>query len=201
MKKSIKIILITLIVLIGIILIDTLQARIRKSSPIISWIQKLDGNSYVDKGILIDTYYCINGDVEDVSWHFKTTKYICPIYNDKLDNDTQYNINNNLISLSIKENTLTNKGLILIIENKTEDKYNYGSFYSLEHFENNNWKELESGSFTSMAYGILPYQKVEETIDWSYHNGELSPGKYRILKSFTDKNNVKINSSVEFDIE
>ena len=56
--KYIKIILISLGLLVLIILLDTVQARVFKNSPIISFRSELsDADSWVDKGILIDTYY------------------------------------------------------------------------------------------------------------------------------------------------
>ena len=57
-KNKLLVILLTiLITIILIILIDTLQAIIFKNSPIISWrvADKNDSDSYIDKGILINT--------------------------------------------------------------------------------------------------------------------------------------------------
>lgn len=80
MKKSIIIALIVIGTLVGIVLLDTIQARIFKNSPIISLQEKLEGDSYVDKGLLIDTYYCVKEqDIVTVSWHFKNAKFTCPI--------------------------------------------------------------------------------------------------------------------------
>lgn len=80
MKKFLKITLIGVGVLTFIIVLDTLQARIFKGSPLISWEEKLDKASYVDKGILMDTYYCVKEqDIVNVSWHFKTSKFTCPL--------------------------------------------------------------------------------------------------------------------------
>lgn len=81
MKKGLKITLIVLGVLAGIILLDALQARMFKNSPIISWREKLKGDSYVDKGILLNTYYCVKAqDIVTVSWHLKNSKFTCPVY-------------------------------------------------------------------------------------------------------------------------
>lgn len=83
MKKQLKIILIILRTLIGIILLDTLQAIIFKNSPIISWKEELaDEDSYVDRGIIIDTFYCTKEkDIQTISWKFKGNKFTCPIDN------------------------------------------------------------------------------------------------------------------------
>ncbi len=79
MKKNLKITLIVLGVLVGIIIFDTLQARLFKNSPIISWKEELGGDNYVDKGIIMNTYYCFTSqDLVTVSWHFKTSKFTCP---------------------------------------------------------------------------------------------------------------------------
>ncbi len=82
-KKN-KILLITLTIIVtifSIILLDTIQAVIFKNSPIISWKEEqFDEDSYVDRGILIDTYYCVkDGDIMTIIPTFKTTNYGCPI--------------------------------------------------------------------------------------------------------------------------
>lgn len=66
MKKSLKIILISLSVVIMIIVLDTLQAKLWNNSPILKIRENLKGGStgtidYVDKGILVDTFYYLNG--------------------------------------------------------------------------------------------------------------------------------------------
>lgn len=89
MKKSLKLILIIVGVLLGIILLDTGQAIIFKNSPFISWKENLEDNdSWVYKGILMDTYYCTKeSDIVTVSWHFKTSKFTCPVDNEELKYD------------------------------------------------------------------------------------------------------------------
>lgn len=80
MKINKKIVLVTLII-IGFITLDTLQAIIFKHSTCIRFKEELsDRDSWVDRGILIDTYYCTKEqDIITVSWKFKTTKFTCPI--------------------------------------------------------------------------------------------------------------------------
>ena len=58
MNKLVKIILIVLLVLTIFIIIDTLQARIFKHSPILSIKKELsDSDSWVDKGIIMNTFF------------------------------------------------------------------------------------------------------------------------------------------------
>lgn len=79
MKKVLKIILITLLVIFILLILDTIQARIFHHSPIISF-KKTMGESYVDKGIFMDTYYCVQeNDKVTVSYHSKHSKFACPV--------------------------------------------------------------------------------------------------------------------------
>lgn len=82
MNKVIKIFLIIIIFIIVVIILDSIQARLFKRSPIISIRETnlLDEDSYVDKGIIINTYYCIKEkDIVKVEWYFKKTKFDCPV--------------------------------------------------------------------------------------------------------------------------
>lgn len=81
MKKSLKIILILIIIILGLIIIDTIQAKIFKNSPIISFKEQLnDNSSYVDKGILVNTYYCVKEkDIVTVYTINKLSKFSCPM--------------------------------------------------------------------------------------------------------------------------
>ncbi len=81
-KNVILCVVLTIIITVfSTILVDTIQSICFKNSPIISWREEqLDEDSYVDRGILIDTYYCVkDGDIMTVIPTFKTTNYGCPI--------------------------------------------------------------------------------------------------------------------------
>lgn len=93
-KYYLKITLIIIGVLIGVILLDTLQARIFKHNPIISWKENLeDDDSYVYRGILIDTYYCTKEkDIMTISWHFKGNKFTCSIDDAEEDSERKQNL-------------------------------------------------------------------------------------------------------------
>ena len=139
MKKSLKIVLTVIGVLVGIILLDTLQARVFKNSPIISWKENVsDSDSYVDKGILMDTYYCTKDkDIVTVSWHYKKSKFTCPIDNvNELDEVKD-------ISMIIKDGTLTRNGATVIINDTSGMDYTYGEEYRIDKYEDGAWKELE----------------------------------------------------------
>ena len=83
MKKSLKIFLIVLGVLIGVIAIDTIKAIVFNNSPILhirEHINKCNEKDYIDKGIIVNHYNCNN----ESKTLFKNTKYNCMVcYNNK----------------------------------------------------------------------------------------------------------------------
>ncbi len=82
MKKGLKIPLIVLGILIGIIVLDTLQAKIFDNSPLFKIRDNLDDGStdYVDKGIFVNHYHCSNNE-KVTTW--KRTKFTCSIEESK----------------------------------------------------------------------------------------------------------------------
>ena len=85
MKKGTKKTTVIIVVIIILLLfLDSAQALLLKRSPIIRYHYTIRGNSdvkVIDKGILIDTYYCKNSNVISV---LKGSSYSCaspkPIY-------------------------------------------------------------------------------------------------------------------------
>lgn len=84
-KKYMRFMIIVMVPLtiLSLIFIDTIFAVISKSSPLISIKvnDKNDKDSYVSKGVLIDVYYCVEGNLGDVVTvipTFKNTNYSCP---------------------------------------------------------------------------------------------------------------------------
>ena len=78
MKKGLKITLIVLGVLLGIVALDTLQAKVFDNSPLLKIRENLDGGTldYIDKGIFVNHYHCNNN--EDVTT-WKGTKFACSV--------------------------------------------------------------------------------------------------------------------------
>ena len=76
MKKGLKITLIILGALVGVILLDTLQAKIFDNSPLLKIRDNLDGGTidYIDKGIFVNHYHCNNNE-KVTTW--KGTKFAC----------------------------------------------------------------------------------------------------------------------------
>lgn len=206
MKNIVKNTITITLIIIGIIIIDTIQARIFKNSPIISWRKQLsDVDSYVDKGILIDTYYCTKeSDIQTISYHSKKSKFTCPIDNN-LDIYEQLTLNEiediDGITMTIKENTLTKTSATIIITDTTNNNNIYGGYYRIDKFEDNVWKPLDiiyKGNYgwTAIGYLLDKDNKLEMDINWSTLYGELNKGKYRIVKEINNK-----YFKVEFQID
>ena len=197
MKKYIKISLIILLVIISIIVLDTVVARVLKRSPIISWRTNVsDSDSYVDKGILLDTYYCVKEkDIMNVSWHYKTSKFTCPIDNiNELDEVEG-------VSMVIKDGTLSRRGATVIITDTSGMNYTYGEEYRIDKYKEGVWKELDvivEGNYgwNSIGYMVDDNGILELDVKWEWLYGRLEDGYYRIVKSVNDK-----EFSIEFRID
>ena len=108
MKKFLKVILIVLFALVGIIAIDTLQAKIFDNSPLLKIRDNFDGGSidYIDKGLFVNHYHCNNSE-KVTTW--KGVKFACSVKEISLDD-----INDKIINY---------------ISNNQEDNTNYAYNY------------------------------------------------------------------------
>lgn len=92
-----------------------------------------------------------------------------------------------VVSFSLKENTLTSKGATIILKNNTIIDYVYGPDYFIEVQENGKWRELDTITgnpltWNAIAYTLKANEKKEINIDWSLGYGELEIGQYRLVK-------------------
>ncbi len=108
MQKGIKITLIILSFLIGIVLLDTLQAKIFNNSPLLKIRQYYDEekNYYIDKGLFVNHYYCSEKEEKTL---FKKVKYSCPLQDsqeiaDGIDKELVECIENELGAYLVTEN-------------------------------------------------------------------------------------------------
>lgn len=203
MKKKIKIIIIIISIIIGFIVLDTITAIILKKSPALSLRNYLiDDDSYVDKGILINTYYCTKEeDIVTISHHSKSSKFTCPI-----DNKNELNEVSG-VWMKIKKGTLTNTSTTVIITDLSGKNNTYGEEYRIDKLENKEWKELPvvvKGNYgwNSIGYHVGKDHKLELEINWEWLYGKLDEGTYRIVKGTSNNHNLKEKYfSVEFTID
>jgi hypothetical protein len=124
----------------------------------------------------------------------------------KLGKKSKYEISDNLVSMSIKEGTLTNISATVILVNHTDKKFKYGGFYSIEYKKNGDWYEIKpigEMNFAFIAYVLNPNMTEEIAINWETAYGKLPSGDYRIIKivrEFNVDNLGRINNSEEIPI-
>ena len=111
---------------------------------------------------------------------------------------SEYKITNDKVVISVKKGTVTKKGLTLVMENKTDERFNYGEEYHLEKKHNKKWyivDPINKVDFTLMAYEVEAKQTKEIKFDWEYRYGELSKGKYRLVKYMYKLSDAPIDNS------
>ena len=110
------------------------------------------------------------------------------------------------LKLRLKDNSLSNVSLTMIMENNSNKDLSYGNPYSIEKYENGYWKSapiINDLFFTLPAFGLKKGESKELSINWEYGYGKLQ-GKYRIVKSFSYKENddhIFFNKYLEFEIK
>lgn len=126
----------------------------------------------------------------------------CKVMKDKYNIET---IKRN-VSISIVDNSLTARGVKLILKNNSNVDIHYGNPYEIEVNKNEKWQKLETElNFTLPLYSLKPKQQIELILDWENGYGKLENGKYRIIKKIDVKqdNDDKYDTFdviVEFDI-
>lgn len=216
MKSKIKTIKIIFLTIICIILIDTFQAVIFKNSPLIGVRNEYlaDADSYVDIGILVDTYYCVKEkDMVNVIVLSKFSKFDCPVDNEincPLTPPNEYVPTmefeeSDVMSMSIKEGTLTKDGCTIIVRDIGEEKSVYGEEYRIDEYVDGQWKHSEIVLKDNYGWNLIGYFTDENgrdmKINWKWLYGSLGKGHYRIVKSVVLSPYVREYFSVEFDIE
>lgn len=94
-------------------------------------------------------------------------------------------------SMAIIGGSVSPKGLSLELNYYGEDEGLTGTWFTLFMFEENEWKALPyiiDGNVTwaTIAYVIEKNHSSEMSIDWKWLYGELTSGRYLIVKEFTN---------------
>ena len=102
------------------------------------------------------------------------------------------------ISLSVKEQSLTDTGLILLIENHTNKEYSYGMEYTIEQKRGDKWYSFDEEKIVeSLAALLKPNETNEFSVTWKE---KLPPGTNRVVKPVnTSKGNE--NLAAEFTVQ
>ncbi len=106
--------------------------------------------------------------------------------------------------LTIKEETITNSGLMLVINDKSLSGHLFDDSNIIEKYDNDNWvifkdkgEDVKDTNFINVR-GVM-----EEQLSWGESYGLLASGEYRIVKSFCvdSECQTKENLYVKFVIE
>jgi len=106
----------------------------------------------------------------------------------KIGKESNINITNKAVSLKIKEETLTNSGATLILENDSDITISFGEELWIEIEQNGKWYALETINDYVVKvplYHLKPKELKEMAFSWGYVFGKLPKGKYRVTKSIT----------------
>lgn len=116
-------------------------------------------------------------------------------------------ISNNVdVSLSIKEETLDNTGVTLILKNNSDKLLRYDEVYEIEIKKDNEWHKINVELyFTLPLWGVEPNSEEELELNWENGYGKLAPGEYRIIKKVYFEDEIDEEDafyiSAEFTIE
>ena len=153
----------------------------------------------------------LDGDIADGDTREWINEKI--IVNEDLDNGSELNELEH-VRMDIVDGTLTKTSAKIKITDFSGNKYTYGDPYRIDVYKNGKWEELEeycptkNCAWNAIAYGPDKYGHLMLDLDWSYLYGELTPGRYRIVKDAlrndekcSEKQCNKYYFSVVFDID
>jgi len=122
--------------------------------------------------------------------------------NEKYSNELIFNRKPENVTIEVLADTVSSKGVTLVITDNNEDSYGWGKSYKLQKKENEQWKELKPIAemiFEEIAYVLDDNNQYTQKIDWKKFYGELEKGTYRIVKDCYDNGYIYFYSN-EFNI-
>lgn len=109
----------------------------------------------------------------------------CVKTKNKLDigNKSDIKVSQNDVIMTIKDGTLTNKSVTLVLINNSDKKIQYGSSYEIEIKKNDEWHKINAElNFTLQLFILESKEKNEFELNFEDGYGKLSPGTYRAIK-------------------
>lgn len=102
------------------------------------------------------------------------------------------------VTVSIKDQSLTDTGLILLIQNHTEEELSYDMVYTIEHKKDGSWYSMDGEHiFNALAAILKPGDTNEFEVTWE---GKLPKGIYRVVKPVvTSQGDTAL--AVEFEVQ
>ncbi len=108
------------------------------------------------------------------------------------------------VSLSIKDETLKNTGVMLVLKNNSNKLLRYDDFYEIEIKQDDEWHKINVELyFNEPLWGVEQNKSEEIELNWEHGYGKLATGEYRIIKEvyFENESEQKFYISAEFTIK
>lgn len=108
------------------------------------------------------------------------------------------------VSLSVKDDTLKNTGVTLILKNNSNKLLHYDEVYEIEVKQNNEWHKINAKLyFNEPLWDVEQNKSKELELKWEHSYGKLAKGEYRIIKEvyFENESEQKFYISAEFTID
>ena len=109
----------------------------------------------------------------------------CKNVKNKLDigNKSDIKVSQNDVIMTIKDGTLTNKSVTLVLINNSDKKIQYGSSYEIEIKKNDEWHKINAElNFTLQLFILESKEKNEFELNFEDGYGKLPSGTYRVIK-------------------
>lgn len=111
---------------------------------------------------------------------------------------------NDKVQMYIPQKTVTDETdeFTVVLENTTDQDYNYDAGQRLEVWKNSKWCVVEDKiNFTTMQLFTLPTGGSDElTFNVADHYGKLAEGRYRVVQVLSDMEGNTTIASAEFGI-
>lgn len=114
-------------------------------------------------------------------------------------------ISKNDVIMTIKEGTLTNKSVTLVLTNNSDNNFQYGNSYEIEIKKDGEWHKINAELyFNLLLFQLSAKESKEIELDWENGYGKLAKGTYRIIKEidyeYKEGKYETFNVAVEFTI-
>ena len=123
-----------------------------------------------------------------------------------IGNKSDIKISQNDVIMTIKEGTLTNKSVTLVLTNNSDKNFQYGNPYEIEIKKDGEWHKINVElNFDMPAFPLSSKESKEIELDWENGYGKLAKGTYRIIKGinyeYEEGKYETFNVAVEFNIK
>jgi len=127
-------------------------------------------------------------------------------YGPKIGEKSDIQISKGDVSLTVKDGTITRKGVTLILANHSDKTVLYGEDYTLEIKKHGEWYKIkiDGDKWVNLSASLLNAGESRELeIDFEYVYGKLKKGTYRIIKDMDYENGKResFNVAAEFTIK